>query len=117
MLDFQRVNFNPQVGVFLFFSLVMMDERNGHLRNRTDCPLQPECCYINSLCGCTGGGMFTFYIWYINTCFKELGRQGLAILKIHDRLYISLFSSISSVTDVDLSVSVVDVGRGGSETC
>lgn len=32
MLDFQRVNFNPQV-VF-FFPLVMMDERHGYLRNR-----------------------------------------------------------------------------------
>ena len=36
MLDFQRVNFNPQVGVV--FPLVMTDERNESLKNRTDCP-------------------------------------------------------------------------------
>lgn len=40
MLDFQRVNFNPQVGVV--FPPVMTDERNESLRNRTDCPSR-EC--------------------------------------------------------------------------
>lgn len=34
MLDFQRLNFNPQVGVF--FPLVMMDERNGSPKTETE---------------------------------------------------------------------------------
>lgn len=35
MLDFQRVNFNPQV-VFFFFFLVMRDERIGSLKTETE---------------------------------------------------------------------------------
>lgn len=53
MLDFQRVNFNPQVGVcfFCLFFLVMTDERIPQ-RQRTDCPVQPVWRYNNSFSRC-----------------------------------------------------------------